>query len=256
MIVAHRGGSLEAPENTVASVRHGVRSGADWVEVDVRLSRDGDAVVIHDDTTDRTTDAPGLVAEQSTTALLKLPAGRPRPAPTTAATLAAQHVSVPDFGDRFVSERVPRLDDVLAVDDVRLMIELKQTARPRELVDRVVAAIHRAGAADRVALGSFEFDLLDIARSREPSLPLVGIAEDPAGIDAMLQLPISVLAVSVAMVEEALRRAPPHVAVWAWTLYSTEQAIEVANLGVHGLITDVPAALVERLRTPGVPLQR
>src|SRR5688500_15952335 len=61
VIIAHRGGSLEAPENTLAAIRHGAAVGSDWIEIDVTLSRDDEVIVIHDDTLERTTDGTGMV---------------------------------------------------------------------------------------------------------------------------------------------------------------------------------------------------
>ena len=60
MLIAHRGGSLEAPENTLAAFRHAIEVGAKYVELDVQMSKDGVLVVIHDDTLDRTTNGKAL----------------------------------------------------------------------------------------------------------------------------------------------------------------------------------------------------
>ena len=77
LIIAHRGGSLEAPENTLAAFRHGVAAGSDWQELDVTLSSDGQLVVIHDDDLDRTTNGSGPVGKKTWADLQKLTAGQP-----------------------------------------------------------------------------------------------------------------------------------------------------------------------------------
>ncbi|HDD72245.1 MAG TPA: glycerophosphodiester phosphodiesterase, partial [Candidatus Bathyarchaeota archaeon] len=74
-VVAHRGASGAEPENTLRAVRRGFEVGADWVEVDVRVSRDGRFVVIHYETVDRTTDGSGRVSEMTFDELRKLDAG-------------------------------------------------------------------------------------------------------------------------------------------------------------------------------------
>jgi glycerophosphoryl diester phosphodiesterase len=249
LIIAHRGGSLEAPENTLASLRHGVEVGSDWQEVDVSLSRDDKVVIIHDDTLERTTNGRGLVENMLLADLLKLDAGRPSWSQQARQHLAQEGVAqVPDFGGRYPGERIPTLGQALEVPGARLMIELKKCVHPARLAERVVAAVHAARAADRVVLGSFEVALVDAVHQLDPSLPLIGIIEDPAMFEPMLELPISVLGVSTELAQRALEVAPPGVAVWTWTVYSVEAAQGLAELGVHGLITDIPGAVVQALR--------
>src|SRR5690606_25331534 len=146
---------LEAPENTLAAVRHGVAVGAEWQEIDVTLTRDDEVVVIHDDTLDRTTDKQGVIEALSLADVRGASAGRPQWSDKGRAYLEAFGVAPPDFGERFAAERVPTLAEVLAVDGARLMIEMKKTARGQRLVDKVLEAVQRAGAQHRVALGSF-----------------------------------------------------------------------------------------------------
>lgn len=256
LIIAHRGGSLEAPENTVAAVRHGVQVGSDWQEVDVTLSRDGQVVVIHDDTVDRTTNGAGRVGEMNARELLALSAGRPRWGEAAAQRLAAAGVQVPDFGDRYADARVPLLAEVLAIPDTRLMIEMKGTDDVRRLAEAVVQEVYRAAAADRVALGSFQPALLEAAYNRDPSLPLIGIVGAMEDIAPMLELPVSVIAIRSDLAEAALGQLPAGVAVWAWTVYTVAQAEELALAGVHGLITDVPSKVVAALRTLPDPVVR
>lgn len=255
LIVAHRGGALEAPENTLASVRHGVACGADWQEIDVRLTRDEEVVVIHDDTLERTTNGIGPVAAATLAQVRALYAGRPRVTEDGRATLALFDVAPPEFGGRFAAERVPTLAEALAVPEARLMIELKRSPRPDRLVDAVLAAVHRAGAADRVAFGSFDDDVLFAAHQRDPSIPLFGIVEEERELENKLNAhPISVLAVRLDLIEAAKAVAPPKVAVWAWTAYSVEMARAAIERGADAVITDVPAAVVKDLRTPPSPI--
>ena len=74
-IIAHRGSSAHAPENTIAAFRLALEQGADCVELDVMLSKDGHLVVIHDDTVDRTTDGKGAVRDMTLKELRSLDAG-------------------------------------------------------------------------------------------------------------------------------------------------------------------------------------
>src|SRR5580658_7344129 len=93
-VIAHRGASAQAPENTMAAFRLATESGAKWVEFDVHLTQDGVPVIMHDDTLDRTTDGKGKIADASWADVQKLDAGS-------------------WFDKRFKGERVPHLDEVL-----------------------------------------------------------------------------------------------------------------------------------------------
>jgi glycerophosphoryl diester phosphodiesterase len=95
-IIAHRGASGEAPENTLAAFRRALAIGVDAVELDVHLSADGEPVIIHDPVLARTTDGSGLVSEHTTAALRRLDAGR-------------------WFAKPFAGERIPSLAEALDV---------------------------------------------------------------------------------------------------------------------------------------------
>jgi glycerophosphoryl diester phosphodiesterase len=222
LIIAHRGGSLEAPENTVTAIRHGIEVGSDWQEIDVTLSADGIPVVIHDDTLERTTNGHGLVEALPLRILQTLKAGP--------------------------HDMLPTLDDILAIQEARLMIEIKQSSRRELLVRQVLECIRRARAEDRVGIASFDFDALDQVARTEPSLPLIAVIDTLNMFDKMLELPIAVLAVDTAIIDQVLAQAQPTLAIWTWTVYNTQQALALTDKGVHGLITDVPAAVVHALR--------
>src|SRR5437763_13614314 len=86
-VVGHRGAMGHCPENTLASFARGLELGADWIELDVHLSRDGQLIVIHDETLDRTTNGHGLVKDHSLAELKQLDAGQGQAIPTLAEVL-------------------------------------------------------------------------------------------------------------------------------------------------------------------------
>jgi len=140
-VVAHRGNSAHAPENTLESLRQGAELGADAIEFDVRLSRDGQAVVIHDPTLERTTSGRGTVADTTLAELRTLDAGF--------------HFT-PDGGRSFPwrgrGVTIPALDDVLAAFPATpMIIEIKTAAASVEARRLLV----RHGAAPRCVIGSF-----------------------------------------------------------------------------------------------------
>ena len=130
--IAHRGGSKLRPENTMAAFDHAVELGVDAIELDVHLSRDGHAVVIHDPTLQRTTEGSGAVAE------------------VTAADL--ERLNVPTL--KAVLERHREMP---------FMIELKQESP--EMVRAVAKAVDEAHAGDRVSFGSFSHTALTLLRA-------------------------------------------------------------------------------------------
>ncbi|MFN2626908.1 MAG: glycerophosphodiester phosphodiesterase [Mycobacteriales bacterium] len=122
-MIAHRGASAARPENTMAAFIHAIELGADGVEFDVQQTAEGDLVVIHDLTLDRTTDRRGLVFETPTHSVRDADTGG-------------------WFDSRFVGERVPFLAEVLRLRDIRFELELKGFTRDfaQSVIDEVLAA--------------------------------------------------------------------------------------------------------------------
>jgi glycerophosphoryl diester phosphodiesterase len=155
-VFAHRGGALLAPENTMPAVDHGLALGADGLEIDVQLSADGVAVLIHDRTLDRTTDRTGPVNALTAAALARVDAG-------------FHFTRDGTFPFRGQGIGVPTLDAVLARHrDTRVIIEMKG-AEP-ELARTVGAAIKRAAAVDRTCVGSFYQPSIDTLRAEHPEI--------------------------------------------------------------------------------------
>jgi glycerophosphoryl diester phosphodiesterase len=141
-VYAHRGGSALRPENTHEAFEHGLSHGADGLEFDVHLSRDGVVVVHHDATLERTTDGRGPIGALTASELAEVDAGF--------------RFSTPDGNAPFRGRRlgVPVLRDVLSrYPGIPLIIELKQPGE--ELARHTIEEVRRANAVDRVVLGSF-----------------------------------------------------------------------------------------------------
>jgi len=240
LVFAHRGGSTLAPENTVAAFDKGLSLGADGLELDVRLSRDGVVVVHHDASLDRTTDAHGDVS-----------------------ALTAAELSRVDAGYRFKRDgaypfrgqgiAVPALADVLArYRDVRIVVELKLNTA--DLAAAAVEVVRRARAVDRVCVGSFGRRVLRAVRALEPALATSAAREEvrwalyrswcrwplrrPAY--AGFQIPEwsgSTRLVSRRFVDAAHRAG---LGVQVWTVDTEDHARRLLACGVDALITDRP----------------
>lgn len=155
-VVAHRGGAKLRPENTLGAFDHAVALGADAIECDVHLSRDGEVVVIHDPTLERTTNARGLVREWTADELADVDAGF--------------HFKVHGWHPyRHRGWGVPRLRDVLhRYPALPIIIELK--GADIRLAERTIEVIHEARAGHRVVLGGFDHDMLAAARRFGPGV--------------------------------------------------------------------------------------
>lgn len=152
-IVAHRGASFDAPENTLAAERLAWAQGADAVETDVHLSRDGHLVACHDENTKRTTGRDLAIARHTLAELRGVEAGRWKAA-------------------EFAGEKLPTLDEQLALVPAgkRLVVEVKGGP---EVVDALAACLARTpGAEAGVSIISFHLDTLREVRRMWPKLPI------------------------------------------------------------------------------------
>jgi glycerophosphoryl diester phosphodiesterase len=152
-VIAHRGHSSVAPENTLAAIASA--SAADLVEIDVDTSADGVPYVLHDATLDRTTDGTGALREHASAYVDGLDAGS-------------------WFSPAFAGQRVPRLTAAArlsAARGARLLLEVKRP-QTRAAVARYVAELRGAGMLDRTVLQSFDEDTLIHARDLAPTLRL------------------------------------------------------------------------------------
>ncbi|MDQ2934870.1 MAG: glycerophosphoryl diester phosphodiesterase, partial [Chloroflexota bacterium] len=152
LVVAHRGASTTAPENTIEAYRLAVEQGADAIELDVHITADGQLAIIHDETLERTTDGSGAVAALTMDQIRAFDAG---------ATFAGSDGSFPHRGHDL---RVPTLSEVIEwlPAEVGLVIEIKA----RAAVDEVVRVL-RAADDVRARANVISFDEQAIQRSRE-----------------------------------------------------------------------------------------
>ncbi len=164
-VIGHRGAAGHAPENTIAAIEKAARLGARWVEFDVKLTRDGELILFHDDTLERTTDGKGKVAETTLADIRGLDAGT-------------------WYQARFAGERVPTLDDALAA-LARLglgaNVEIKPCpGRERETGEALAAALKARwpGRLPAPVLSSFRAEALAAAQGVAPEFPRAFLVRD------------------------------------------------------------------------------
>ena len=225
LVFAHRGGAALAPENTIAAFDRGLSFGADGLELDVRLAGDGQVVVHHDRTLDRTTTLSGPLTNMT--------------------------------ADELSAAGVPTLAEVLArYRETRLIIELKENNV--ELADAVIELVESAGAEARVCLGSFATRVMRAVRERNQSIATSAAREEVrwalyrswcrvpprTPVYAGYQIPEHAGAtrvVSARFIEHAHRAG---LGVQVWTVNDVQTASRLIAWGVDALITDRPDLMV------------
>ncbi|WP_028530867.1 glycerophosphodiester phosphodiesterase family protein [Paenibacillus sp. HW567] len=219
MCVAHRGFSGKAPENTLAAVRMAMALPfVRWIEIDVQLTRDGVPVVIHDFTLDRTTNGHGKVKEMDYESIRRLDAGSWK-------------------GRAFRGERVPSLDEVLALASGRLHlnIELKTSGEMYPGLEKaVIDLVHSAGMRDQVVLTSFDAGALKQSKNLDPGFQTGLIYDsrsgDPAG--KLEELDCSLLSISYDRLNPGLVKllAGRGVKIMAWTVNKAKEMRRLAEM--------------------------
>lgn len=231
LIFAHRGASAHAPENTLAAFELALAQNADAIELDVKLSADGYAVVIHDQTVDRTTNGHGRVKDLSLAQLKALDAGS-------------------FFSEKFRGEKIPTLEEVFEAVGRRTFInvELTNYNTPRDgLVETVCTLVKKLGLQERVLFSSFFASNLSKARTLLPEVPrgllalngLLGAWARSFGFafgryQALHPFLKDVTPQQVQRVHRLNRR------IHVWTVNAAEDMRRLFSWGVDGIFTDDP----------------
>jgi glycerophosphoryl diester phosphodiesterase len=241
VVIAHRGGSALRPENTMAAFEHAASLGVDAFECDVHLSRDGEVVVIHDATLDRTTDARGPVSAMTADELSRVDAAASFVALDGSRPLRGTGVGVPRLAD--LLERFPAMPVVVEVKGERA-----------DTAERTIDVIVRAGSRGRVIVGGFSHVVLDAVRRLAPDIPTSASSREarsalrrswcwlaPAATGARLfQLPLRLgrrRVLSRRLVRCARRAGLP---VQAWVVDDPDEMRMLLDWGVTGIISDRP----------------
>jgi glycerophosphoryl diester phosphodiesterase len=236
-VIAHRGGTSLAPENTLAAFRRAAELGVDYVEIDVRATRDGRLVLMHDRTVDRTTDGTGAVADLDYAAITSLHAGG-------------------SFAPAFAGERVPTLDDALRLCRGKVGIYLDHK-------DGSILTIVRAIRKHRMTRQVVVYDGPEEVREWKrlaPGIPVMispgDEARAPGGLARLRAgLPVDILDGNVvewtqAMVDEAHANGMLVYVDNLGLLDNWEGLRRAIEMGVDGIQTDYPDRLLEVLRSP------
>jgi glycerophosphoryl diester phosphodiesterase len=233
--VAHRGSSGARPENTLAAFELAIAQGADVIEADVRRTKDGVLLVLHDATVDRTTDGSGPLRD-----------------------LTAEQAQALDAGH---GERIPTLAEVLelARGRVRVNVDLKEA----DIVEDAVEAVRWADLLDSVSFISFLPEIWEQLAELSPESPRIHLVQSAAGLASLAMgdhgshsvasgVGIPHELVNDSVVEFLQRQG---LGVFAWVVDDEAEMARLIDLGVNGIVTNRPGVLAElvaqRAQQPG-----
>lgn len=231
-IIAHRGSSTHAPENTIAAFELAVAQNADGIELDVKLCADGQIIVIHDQIVDRTSNGSGKVLDLSLAALKELDAGS-------------------WFSPDFVGESIPTLREVFEAVGKKtfINIELTNYASIRdELPDKVIDLVRKHNMEGSVLFSSFNPLALRRVHKLLPETP-IGLLALPGFAGAWARsflgrwiVPYQALHPDVGNTTSALvnRHHNKGERVYTWTVNDPEDFRRLFKMGIDGVITDDP----------------
>lgn len=223
-VIAHRGASASRPENTMAAVVKAVEDGADWVEIDVQETADGEVLVVHDSDFMKAAGVPVKVWDVTMPQIADIDIGS-------------------WYDPAYASERAPLLRDVLEVvrDRSGLLIELKYYGHDVDLENRVAMIVEEAGMADQIATMSLKYPAVQKMRKLRPDWRTGVLAATAVGNLARLEgdfIAVSTSRASASLINHAEAQGKQ---VYVWTVNDAATMSRMISLGAHGLITDEPA---------------
>lgn len=238
MVIAHRGASSYAPENTFAAFDLALRMGVSHLELDVHSTSDGHIVVVHDDLVDRTTSGHGPVTSHTLAELSALDAGS-------------------WFGERFAGERIPTFAGVLERYRGRAHVHTEIKGHSERLSERTVDLVRRHGMADQVTITSFQRARLAETRAYAPELPtgwLVGEITDAIVADARALGLTQLCPRAGTVTSELVRRLHAEgFVVRAWGVGTEDLMRQVVEAGADGMTVNFPDKLMAYLGSLGGP---
>jgi glycerophosphoryl diester phosphodiesterase len=225
---AHRGYSRKAPENTLSAIRAAVDAGAEWAEIDVQQTRDGEVILLHDNDLKRMTGDPRRPAQVTLKELKKLEArGK--------------------FGKEFAGERIPTLREAIALarGRIKLNIELKFPKKDHRLAKAVADLLREEEFEGECFVASLDHPGVVLAREHNPKLRTAAIIS--VALADISRLDVDILSVNAKLVDDRLLRTAKRLGkeVHVWTVNDSRAMRRWIEHGVDNIITDDPERFVE-----------
>lgn len=261
LVIAHRGGAGLRPENTLAAFTHADEIGADILEMDVRRTADGELVIIHDASVDRTTNGTGAVGTLTLAEIKRLDAGYRW-------SQAVERFTTFEDGDhpfRGKGISVPTLEEVFeSFPTNRILIEIK-TEEPEGVADKLCAAIRRHARTQTTLVASVNDATLTRFRIGCPEVATSASSDEARNFLALrfthltaayspafhaLQVPPNLGKLPIITREFIEAAHARNLVVHPWTINEAQDMRRLLDLDVDGIITDRPDLLIELLRNP------
>ncbi len=262
--IAHRGARSLAPENTLLAARKGLEVGADWWELDVAMTSDGELVVVHDDSLERTSNvaarfpqrAPWLIHTFCLAELRQLDFGSWYNDSDPFGQIAAGRVS-PDERRSFIGAQIPTLQETLEFTRSagwRVNVEIKDasgTPGDADLPEKVAAMIRRMDMVQDVLVSSFNHAYIRRVKAVEPRLVTAALVEEAADDPVALLRETGAQAYNpcgLCVDADTIRKVrTAGYDVYVWTVNEPENMRQLIAAGVSGIFTDFPQRLAEIL---------
>lgn len=239
--IAHRGASALAPENTLASFEKAIELGFDYIELDVRLSKDKQLVVIHDANVMRTTDGEGLIEDLTVKEIKKLDAGS-------------------WFSPAYAGERIPLLNEVLkeVSGKTGIIIEMKSPENQPGMTEILASMLNSFKPDNEIKVQSFHINEIKKFHQLAPEIPaglLLSKHLDLIHLASYREfasfLSVHHLLLSKSFINQAELFGYE---IYSWTISKQYQFADMQRLGVHGIISDnekrIPDSIIYVLITP------
>ncbi|SFL66260.1 glycerophosphoryl diester phosphodiesterase [Paenibacillus sp. 1_12] len=231
LIIAHRGSKGMAPENTLAAFQLGLNQGCEGIELDIHLTADGEIVVCHDLTLDRTTNGKGFIVEKSLSEIKTFDAGS-------------------WFGDSFKGETIPTLNEVfdLVPDTIMVNVEIKY-AYGGQIEHKLLDLLHKRNRMDNVVISSFDHKCVRRVKLMEPAAKIGLLYQanllDPIAYARSFDVDVYSLHPYFQHLdaEDVLKAVENGLYVYPYTANAESDLLHLTQIGVSGIITDFPGRL-------------
>jgi glycerophosphoryl diester phosphodiesterase len=231
LIIAHRGASRAAPENTLAAMRKAMEFGADYAELDACQTKDGAIVLMHDEELERTTGQKGLIWAYTLSELQGFEAGS-------------------WFGEEFRGEPIPTLQEVMHLvrGKMKLNIEIKVFGHEPGIAQKVVDIIQAENFEKECMVTSFDREIIEEVKNIAPEL-MTGFIFDEDYQGNVFDGNWDALSCDRQILDEELIKEAKDkgMKLFIWTVNYPEEMKKLIDLEVDGLITDIPDVLKEIL---------
>ena len=231
-VTAHRGASKAAPENTIPAFEAAIESGADYIELDVQLTKDGELVVFHDDNIKRTTNGNGILTNMTYDELQKYSAGS----------------WFKDDGS-FDDVKIPKLSEVLELvgHDILLNIEIKSHGNVKATAEKVVELVEEYDIGSSCYITSFSYQALKKVKELQPKIKTALIANiAPSTVYSQMKY-IDAVSMNYLFVNSSVVNYAHHSGkkVFVWTVDRSGEMKKMMALGVDNIITNRPEKCLE-----------